>query len=89
MWFCGHNPGNTFGATLNTGVLYLRPTQKAIDFTARWHAKLEEKTDDWHMEVNFIPYGVGCEAPRLSAKPAAEPAAKPAAKPDRLVGWLS
>jgi len=26
VWFCGHNPGNTFGATFNTGVLYLRPT---------------------------------------------------------------
>lgn len=50
VWFCGHNPGNTFGATLNTGVLYLRPTPSAIAFTSRWHAKLEEKTDDWHME---------------------------------------
>ena len=50
VWFCGHNPGNTFGATLNTGVLYLRPTPNAIAFTDRWHAKLEEKTDDWHME---------------------------------------
>ena len=50
VWFCGHNPGNTFGATFNTGVLYLRPTPKAIDFTARWNAKLLEPTDDWHME---------------------------------------
>ena len=50
VWFCGHNPGNTFGATFNTGVLYLRPTPNAVAFTARWHAKLLEKTDDWHME---------------------------------------
>ena len=34
VWFCGHNPGNTFGATLNTGVLFLRPTQNAVNFTA-------------------------------------------------------
>ena len=31
VWFCGHNPGNTFGATFNTGVLYLRPTPAAVD----------------------------------------------------------
>ena len=28
VWFCGHNPGNTFGATFNTGVLYLTPTEQ-------------------------------------------------------------
>lgn len=50
VWFCGHNPGNTFGATFNTGVLYLRPTPSTITFTARWHAKLEAPTEDWHME---------------------------------------
>ena len=50
VWFCGHNPGNTFGATFNTGVLFLRPTQNAIGFTARWRDKLLQPTDDWHME---------------------------------------
>ena len=50
VWFCGHNPGNTFGATFNTGVLFLKPTPDAIAFTSRWHAKLEEATTDWHME---------------------------------------
>ena len=29
VWFCGHNPGNHFGATFNTGVLYLRPCAHA------------------------------------------------------------
>jgi hypothetical protein len=50
VWFCGHNPGNTFGATFNTGVLFLRPTPQAIAFTAKWNAKLLAPTDDWHME---------------------------------------
>ena len=50
VWFCGHNPGNTFGATFNTGVLRLAPTKAAIEFTRRWHAKLLAPTDDWHME---------------------------------------
>ena len=50
VWFCGHNPGNLFGATFNTGVLFLRPTAPTIAFTQRWHQKLLEPTDDWHME---------------------------------------
>ena len=50
VWFCGHNPGNLFGATFNTGVLFLRPTSSAIAFTERWNAKLLAPTDDWHME---------------------------------------
>ena len=50
VWFCGHNPGNTFGATFNTGVLYLRPTPNSVAFTAKWHAKLMAPTEDWHME---------------------------------------
>eukprot|EP00967_Tisochrysis_lutea_P035627 scaffold42728_cov27-Tisochrysis_lutea.AAC.1 len=50
VWFCGHNPGNTFGVTFNTGVLYLAPTERALAFVERWHAKLLEPTDDWHME---------------------------------------
>jgi len=50
VWFCGHNPGNTFGATLNTGVLYLAPTPAAKAFTARWRDLLLAPTDDWHME---------------------------------------
>ena len=50
VWFCGHNPGNTFGATFNTGVLYLRPTAAAKAFTARWRDLLLAPTDDWHME---------------------------------------
>lgn len=50
VWFCGHNPGNTFGATFNTGVLHLTPTAAAIEFTRRWHDLLLQPTEDWHME---------------------------------------
>ena len=50
VWFCGHNPKNTFGATFNTGVLFLRPTPATLAFTQRWHDKLLAPTSDWHME---------------------------------------
>ena len=40
VWFCGHNPRNLFGATFNTGVLFLQPTNAAIAFTDRWHKKV-------------------------------------------------
>ena len=36
VWFCGHNPGNVFGATFNTGVLFLLPTPAMLAFTQRW-----------------------------------------------------
>ena len=50
VWFCGHNPGNTFGATFNTGVLVLRPTTATKVFTKRWRDLLLAPTDDWHLE---------------------------------------
>uniref|UniRef100_A0A7S2G147 Nucleotide-diphospho-sugar transferase domain-containing protein n=1 Tax=Haptolina brevifila TaxID=156173 RepID=A0A7S2G147_9EUKA len=50
VWFCGHNPGNHFGATFNTGVLYMRPTEAAKKFTSEWNHLLLQPTDDWHME---------------------------------------
>ncbi|KAL1522336.1 hypothetical protein AB1Y20_017328 [Prymnesium parvum] len=50
VWFCGHNPGNRFGATFNTGVMFLRPTSNALSFTERWRAKLLAPTEDWHLE---------------------------------------
>jgi len=50
VWFCGHNVGNSFGATFNTGVLYLLPTPATLAFTQRWVDKLLAPTEDWHME---------------------------------------
>lgn len=50
VWFCGHNPGNSFGATFNTGVLFLLPTPAMLAFTQRWVDKLLAPTEDWHME---------------------------------------
>jgi hypothetical protein len=38
VWFCGHNVKNTFGATFNTGVLFLKPTPATLAFTKRWRA---------------------------------------------------
>ena len=74
VWFCGHSPGNTFGATFNTGVLYLAPTPAAKAFTARWRDLLLAPTDDWHMEdqrgfnqlvmTNFYPTVAADEAAR-------------------------
>ena len=50
VWFCGHNPGNLFGVTFNTGVLFLLPTPATLRFTQEWHELLLKPTDDWHME---------------------------------------
>ena len=52
-WFCKprHNPArHKFGATFNTGVVYLSPTKGAIAFTRAWRDMLLAPTEDWHME---------------------------------------
>ena len=54
-WFCGHNPGNTFGSTFNTGVLLLSPSDRAREFTRKWEERLRAPTDDWHLEDQASP----------------------------------
>ena len=54
-WFCGHNPGNTYGSTFNTGVLLLSPSDRAREFTRKWEERLLAPTDDWHLEDQASP----------------------------------
>ena len=66
VWFCGHNPGNTFGATFNTGVLVLRPTAAAKDFTRRWRDLLLAPTDDLPTISLRSPILSPCDLPTTS-----------------------
>jgi len=46
--FCFQNPGNTFGVTFNTGVLFLQPTERTVAFVEKWWVRIRIRSIGIH-----------------------------------------